>query len=307
MPVLVCLNELSCAEPTSRGRADEAMTDLIDLLRTLRQWRDDIALITQVALSSIELAQGYYVSHWINSAAINRERWRMIRAIQNRAPFLSAMPDGFQDDTEYKYLGRPAEAIGTAHLLNGLVVSLRIRATWDTPWLSVERSVLQEGPSGEVDFVSESVEVRNAAKVDHANEHKNWIHDVGRDELATGSDIWENRDRFFPHLAFLPRVEEDLRSLRADWVQPVAIQLAKLEDAIAEWQASVASLPAWRTKITGEFEARQRDFCEFVDLDGTLQVFELHARMTPGPGRLHFRLVPEDRTARVAYIGRKRD
>lgn len=44
--------------------------------------------------------------------------------------------------------------------------------------------------------------------------------------------------------------------------------------------------------------------CEFPDLDGVVRVFELHARF-PGAGRLHFRLVSEDRTARVAYIGRK--
>jgi hypothetical protein len=34
-------------------------------------------------------------------------------------------------------------------------------------------------------------------------------------------------------------------------------------------------------------------------------VFDLHARFTPGAGRLHFRLDPEPRRAVIAHVGRK--
>lgn len=305
MPVMIVLNELSCSNPAPRDRADEAMIALVDLLRTLKQWRSDVTLITQVALKSIELAEGYYVQEWIGAAAANRDRWRMIMAIRNRAPFRSAIPEDFRDEVEYRHDGGIAEGIGTAHLIDGLAISLRLSPAWDEPWLTVERSILEEDDSGAIALRSESVEVRHAAATEHASQHEKWVHEAGLDGLTSGSDIWENRDSIFPHLTFLPRVEAELRNLRVDWVRPVTGQLLKVEEAVAEWHDGQAAMPAWKTKVTGEFEARQRAFCEFVDLDGVVRVFELHARMTPGPGRLHFRLVSEDRTARVAYIGRK--
>lgn len=86
-------------------------------------------------------------------------------------------------------------------------------------------------------------------------------------------------------------------------MRPVVDQLVKLEQAVAEWPDGHEA-PQWKTKVTGEYEMR-RKHCEFPDLDGVVRVFELHARFTPGAGRLHFRLVSADRTARVAYIGRK--
>ncbi|GAA2341825.1 hypothetical protein GCM10010246_28760 [Streptomyces cuspidosporus] len=45
--------------------------------------------------------------------------------------------------------------------------------------------------------------------------------------------------------------------------------------------------------------------CRFTDLDGETSTFDLHARFTTGAGRIHFRLVPEERTIRLAHIGSK--
>lgn len=305
MSVLLFLNELSCATDTPRRNVDLAMLELVELLRTIRRWRRDVALVTQVPLKSIELARGYHTPQWIAADAANRDRWRMILAIQNHAPFRAVTPEDTQTDVEYRHGNRRAEGLGAAHLLDGLALSLSIDAVWENAWVATDRSVLIEDDSGNLAVRDEHVEVRHASHCDHATQHKSWVQEAGREDLASGVTIWKNRDRFFPHLTFLPRVEGDLRRLRQDWVRPVVGRLFNLERAVADWDTDRDGIPKWQTKVTGEFETRQDQYCEFVDIDGVVRVFEWHARFTPGAGRLHFRLVPEEGTVRVAYIGLK--
>jgi hypothetical protein len=60
----------------------------------------------------------------------------------------------------------------------------------------------------------------------------------------------------------------------------------------------------WRSRVTPESETR-RHLCKFADFDGESRIFDLHGRFTPGEGRIYFRLVPQERTATIAYIGLK--
>jgi len=307
MSVLLFFNELSYGTAVSAQEVDEAMSNLVELLRTAHRWRPDLALITQVSLKSIELAKGYYITQWIAASEINHTRWLFIRTIQNSAPFGSVFPDDADDadgDVEYRYDQRPAEAIGAAHLLDGLVVSLCLDLKWDRPWLVAERLILEEKESGELEIQENSVNVRHAATKSNVESHEIWVREAGKDQLNSGAAIWDNREGLFPCLTFLPDVEVNLRGLEVVWIRPVLDLLIKLEQAISEWKVKNTPFPEWKTEITPESDTR-RHLCMFTDLDGEQRLFELHGRFAPGPGRLHFRLVPEDRTARVAYIGRK--
>lgn len=302
--VLLFLNELSCGGDASPRDADQAMVEWVELLRHIHQMRRDIALVSDVSLSSTELMEGYYIQQWISSEPKNRDRWRFVRAIQNRAPFSSVAPEVVDGDVEYEHRCRPARGLGAAHLADGLGLSLGIDQTWKDPHLTLTRSTLMEDSAGELILAQDAVEVRHAAVRDHANHHREWIQRTGKDDLTSGRIIWQSREAHFPHLTFLPRVESDLADLSPAWVRPVSELLFKLEQAVADWEPARSRTPCWGTKVTPESDSR-RSLCEFQDVDGVVRVFELHARFTPGPGRLHFRLVPLDRTLRVAFIGRK--
>ncbi len=280
------------------------MNEFVGLLRSVRKLSLDITLVTHVTLASMEIAEGYYIQQWIGADPANKDRWRFIRAIQNRAPFTAMSPSDLQNGLEYFRDGRRSDGLGLADLLDGLAISLPLDKQWSEPWLQVTRSALEEDDSGEITVQTEGRSVRHASGDEHVIHHKQWIASAGRNEISVGIDIWRAKNDLFPNLTFLPRVEQDLRNLRRDWVRPATEQLRKLEVSIAAWKESRTALPLWHTKITGEYERREHG-CEFTDLDGVVRVFELHARMTPGAGRLHFRLVTEDRTVRVAYIGMK--
>jgi hypothetical protein len=84
----------------------------------------------------------------------------------------------------------------------------------------------------------------------------------------------------------------------------VITRLVEMEAALAEWDTILHPTPLWRSKQSGEAEKRRR-LCRFTDLDGVEREFDEHVRFTPGPGRLHFRLVREEGTAVIAYVGGK--
>lgn len=303
MSLLLFLNELSCGEPTPKELANDAMRDFVQLLRQVVRIRSDAALVSAVKREDLELAQGYYLQEWAGQPA-NRDYWRFIRAMQNRAPFNDVLPPGAGEGLEYRWNDRVAEGLGAAHLMNGFLVSLLVKECWRVSLVSASRSTLLDLDDGQLTVVEDEVQVRHAATAEHVTVHEEWLKQVGVFDLASGSQIWEQRVALFPNLQFLPRVERLLTELREDWVTPLAWELRRIDDAIADWDPTVRSVPAWRSNVTPEGEQRKM-LCRFTDLDGETRVFDLHGRFTPGAGRVHFRLVHEERKARVAYVGLK--
>lgn len=108
----------------------------------------------------------------------------------------------------------------------------------------------------------------------------------------------------FPDLEFLPRVQDNLAKLSTAWVEPVKERLAELQTATARWDVTAQPAPDWLSHVTPESQSR-RQLCQFVDLDGTVRLFEMHARVTPGAGRVYFRLDGAKGKLVIAHIGQK--
>jgi hypothetical protein len=298
-------NELACPSPQPRDRrmVDDAMVTFAHLLRHVARLRADAALVSAIHLPDLELAPGYYLAEWAGQPK-HRDLFRAIRSVQNHAPFRKVLPDGVGDGVDYSWNSQRAEALAAAHLLDGLLVSLLLDDCWNVAWVQGQRERLLDNGDGDVVIEPDSVSVRHAATAANAAEHEHWLGTCGLPEPESGADIWGNREELYPHLQFLPQVQHQLDDLVPEWVSPVALELRRLDDAIADWDSATQPLPAWRSKVTREFEMR-RQKCGFADLDGVVRTFDWHARFTPGKGRLHFRLVPEQRTARIAYVGPK--
>jgi hypothetical protein len=123
LAVLLFFNELSCSAAQPKARVDEAMERFVRLLMRITQWRGDAVLISDVKLRELELAPGYYLAEWAGQPR-HIDLWRAIRSMQNRAPFSAVLPPGAGAGADYLWAGRPARALGAAHLLDGLAVSL---------------------------------------------------------------------------------------------------------------------------------------------------------------------------------------
>ncbi|MEU0519196.1 hypothetical protein [Streptosporangium sp. NPDC006007] len=302
MPVFLCLNELSCTSNAHEREINQAMAAFVELLRQCRRWRKDVSLISASPLATLDLAPGYPISQWMGSPR-NRDRWRFLRLMQNKAPFSSVL-SGTEGEVEYRLGESRTDGIGTAHLIDGLAVSLPLEERWNREWILPRRSALEETEDGLLRLRVEEVAVRHASAIEHLTVHEKWAKATGLADIRTGQALWDSRADFFPRLRFLGRVEEDLRTLHHYWLAPVKGLLLGLDASLNAWNTREFPEPDWHTRVTPESETRRR-LCGFTDLDGTTRVFDLHARMTPNDGRLHFRLCREDGTAVIAYIGRK--
>ncbi|MGW7127842.1 hypothetical protein ACWGIA_05700 [Streptomyces bobili] len=305
MPLLF-LNEKSWNTTCDPIRADRAMADFVDAVRAVA--KDDpsgTALVSEVEVKSLEIADGYPIGKWVGSSPRNHVRWQRLRALQNRSPVKSVFPAEDADGhLEYRHEGETVLALGAAHFMEGIAVSLPVTPAWQTSSLLLDRSELVELPDGSLAFEHDVVDVRHISAEPHVDEHRAWIRRLSLARAATGRQMWELRADLYPHLQFLPGTEIQLSHLDPRWVVPVRRCLERLDASAATWEPAASVEPDWQSKVTPEGETRKR-VCEFLDLDGEWRTFHLHARFTPGAGRIHFRLIGAEGKIRVAHIGSK--
>ncbi|KAF0842483.1 hypothetical protein [Nocardia caishijiensis] len=297
MSVLLCLNEHSC---THELREDEVTAAMRRFVTAVRAIQPRATLVTPLKLPHIELAPGYPMARWADR---NKDLWRALRMLQDRAPYSYAELVSERDrDVEYHLEGTRAEGLGLAHSHDGLAVSLPTAHRWDRTEIPIDRTWFDEA----ADAVGEEVvEVRHLSATEHLTVHRAWFDEVRyRAAITEGSQLWSGHAELFPALTFLPGVAEHLTALDPRWVQPVFGRLKELQEMVVEWRTDGSTEPRWRSKVSPEHDGR-RDLCWFEDLDGVTRLFDTHLRFTPGAGRLHLRVVFEDRTVRIAWIGPK--
>ncbi|NED36744.1 hypothetical protein [Streptomyces sp. SID8499] len=305
MPLLF-LNEKSWGMPCDPARADRAMSDFVDAVRAVAaEDRTGTAVVSELPLKALEIAEGYPITKWIGSNPRNHARWQRLRALQNRSPVRSVLPaEDAADHLEYHHRETVVLGLGAAHFMDGLAVSLPVVPDWHTPSVLLHRRELSESDDGSLTLTHDIVSVRNLSAQPHVDEHRAWIRQSRLHAVTSGRAIWERRADLYPHLDFLPRTEEQLTALGPHWIVPVRRCLEKLEEAVGAWEPAASAEPDWLTKVTPEGETRKRE-CWFTDLDGAKHCYHLHARFTPGPGRIHFRLLPTKRAIQLAHIGSK--
>ncbi|PZU44613.1 MAG: hypothetical protein DI566_12085 [Microbacterium sp.] len=301
MALLLHVNEASVSELPSREASDEVVAAFAALLLAVRRRRGDAALVSSFPLSEVALFEHHTLGEW-GSRAANRDRWRVVRLMQSRSPGWHRDRD--DEASEYCVGGDTVVALGDAHMSEGLLVSFRTSGVWDLEWVEGTRTYLVE-LDGEIQLKSEGVQVRHGSVESHLDAHLEWVSTAGTAEVESGADLQSKCGEMFTKLKFLPRAEDQLKSLDPKWVAPVAQTLALLNRALVEWSPS-SSHPSWYTHVTADSQSRRAEgLMDFRDLDGTVRTFDTHARFTPGHGRIHFKLDTATRTATVAHVGHK--
>ncbi|MET8922698.1 hypothetical protein ACWDRZ_11385 [Streptomyces sp. NPDC003509] len=310
MPQLF-LNENSCETTADPDRVNRAMTELVKaIVAVARVDRQGTELVSREPVNALQLAQGHPIGKWIGTPAA-KDLWKRLLQMQTKWPHQKVFPEGETfSDVEYRHDGELATGLGIAHLMNGIGISLPLESRWQADRIALVREELVDGEEGSE---RTDVEIRHAACAEHVEAHVPWIREEQeaalRDDLhgiRTGPELWDRCAGLFPHLLFLPRAEAQVRELKQYWVHPVRKRLAEMDRAVRLWdEATELDGPLWGSTVTPEHGARKRDYCAFVDLDGTTEYFDTHLRFTPDEGRLHFRFVRATRRVHIAHIGRK--
>ncbi|WP_435232082.1 hypothetical protein [Streptomyces althioticus] len=311
MPQLF-LNEKSCETTADPARVNRAMTEMVKaVLAVAREDRAGTRLFSREPINALQLAQGHAIGKWIGTPG-TKDLWQRLAILETKWPHRQAFPEGeTYSDVEYRHAGEVVEGLGSAHLTGGLAVSLPVEPRWDADRLTLVREELLDDEDGGSALTE--VEVPHAARREHVGTHLSWIRRGGDavrqktvEGLRSGAELWSLKSELFPLLQFTRLAEQHFVELPEVWVRPVGERLGELQDAVSDWNPDQQPIsPQWRSYVRTEFESRRR-LCWFPDDDGESRLFHWHCDFLPSPGRMHFRLLHEERTLRIAYVGRKR-
>jgi hypothetical protein len=298
------LSRVNTKEAIPEREVERLIENLVQTLRSARRIRRDLAVLSDQALPRIEVSPGLTMAAFLERrAGRGKDLQRFILAMQNHAPhskLASATLAAIGE--EYRFRDRPAVGLGIAALNQWLSASFATAGWVEVPEVEVQRLWLEENG----DLGSEAVGVPHVAGPEDVAHHSEFLRAMTLSDSVTGDELWRDRQALYPKVRFLPRVEQQLESLAkgSAALKQIKKRLDELQGATAEWEPSTHATPSWGSLVTPESEQRKR-LCHFRDLDGVERCFDLHARFSPEPGRIHFRL---DRAAGelvVAHIGRK--
>lgn len=299
----IYLNERSFHIPVdSEQEARRLFGHLYDLLRHLDRRATGLSVVAHQRLTDLTIGP-HPAAIWF---AGDRERVQRIRLISNRAPFdvdFESVREKLQGDLEFRHDGEEVIGLGLASWHDSLAVSVN-RHPWQTPELLLQRTLVAEGPEGELVAREDDVTCRHATVEQHVEHHAGWIDAERVDLPRTPDELWLYAEKWYPNIAFHPRVRAQLVDLGAanPAFSQVVEKLSALQSSLSAWNGN--GVPNWGVHVTGEYSGRE-NLCRFDDLDGERRLFEQHARFTPGEGRIHFRLDGPNQRIVVAYVGRK--
>lgn len=290
-----------------RVHAEEAAFTLLATLRKLKKINGKIALNTVQSIGKYQISDNWSLQIILGGNSC-REEWDFIRALNDRSPFAAGMEEGLLDEVRgMEFRTKPgmvqSSALAWAALLDSATVSFDAHSDWKKSW--VESAYIELDINGDVHETD--ISIRNASKVEHAEEHFEWLTTIGQIAVETAAQVWAEKTDQFPGLRFLPRVEKDLTELECSGIpfQQAIAALKCLVNDVKNWKID-CPWPDFSTKASPEAQQRQ-NFCYVVDdVTNKSELFHWHTRFTGGiAGRVHFRVDGTNRQIVVAYIGGK--
>lgn len=233
------------------------------------------------------------------------EEYLFIMRLSTKVPLLSDVDQNVVD----RFLGCEAKGLhpedGAPLVLCAITDGIAVgfpSAGWDRDQLTISFNEMIEDES-----IGEATEtIDNLTRSAHARTICERYR-AGLPQPKNGADLWENREKRFPHLVFGPEVGGQLSALNTAVLQTVVNKLASLDDSAAAWRDSRDTIPTWLCKVTPESDSvmnneRLREARRFRSHYGTRELFEWHARFGSG-GRIHLRFDPRTFEVEIGYIG----
>lgn len=299
MKFLSFLNELSHPEgDLSDEQVKQGVRALISSLRELKRIRPELELHSSVPIAHIPLGGGRTLAS-LRSDSETRDEWRFIRALDNRAFDLNSEISDL--NFEHELHGRPCIGLGLANIFDSIAISF-CSPEWNTHSIEILCRELQE--DGE--FTESQVSVHHISNTENIEQIRDWCSTISFEQAQSGQELWDNKAFLFPLLRFLDRTEDQISSLLTGTAELHAVcdKLSKLQTAAREWDTSREALPKFRSHVTPE-HTRRKNFCFFNNISGDRECFDLHARFTPGAGRIHIWCNSPEGTIEIAHIGQK--
>lgn len=290
-----------------RKQAEKAALTLFATLRKLKKANKKLSLNTARPIAQYQVSDNWNLQMILGGKPFQLE-WDFIRTLNDRSPFSADLGMGLLEEARSMDFRTAinmvsSDALAWAALLDSATVSFDAHPDWAEAWVASSYAELD----GEGNLHDAEMQVRNASKAEHADQHGDWLRALGETPLDNAAKIWDEKAEIFPGLRFLPRVEKDLIELEGTGVpfQQAVTALKCLAKDVGSWAVGNA-WPEFSTKASPEGQQRQ-NLCYVVDhVTNKSELFDWHTRFTGGiAGRVHFRVDGTGRQIVVAYIGSK--
>ncbi len=204
------LNELSLQTPVADiSTARKLMSELIQTLRQAKSLGVKPILRTHSNINNIELFCDYPIASWRNDKIVDLEERRFFRSLILKAPFCEDAVEEIKskfDLSEVWHQGKLSEGLLFALISNSLAISLLSHPQWDTDFLELQVTELDENE----ELTDYSEKIVHASRSIHVKQHTEWIKNRIKnllfDRQIDGQLLWERKGEFFPSLIFCEQI-----------------------------------------------------------------------------------------------------
>jgi hypothetical protein len=313
MPLQLYLNDLSApASAVPRPQSVAYLKRLVATIRAARAIDGRLILNCEHPLNELPLGEATTVASIRNDGECVEES-QYLKTLNNRAPLSKVLAEAYRPDArgfEYRIpagvsiaAGSPANALGLAHLLKGLGISLPSDNLWQLRIIVLD--LLELNQNGHLS--QREVSARNASDVDDVLAHEASLREDLRPSFRDGRALWTLKDELLPNLVFIPRTRAQIEAILFGdpLLEQVWIKLSGIDRAIATWAVANTPYPMFPFNVRPESHNR-RALVRFRDAQGVERTFSEHADLAPIEGRVHFIVETEPRRrALIGHVGRK--
>ncbi len=303
---------------------DAAVLAFIKISLTCRQYGFHLMLIDTTVDKSwfgIELKKGVYWRDWFNSAKQKNELKDLVRAFRSlntRQPMM--LPEDAQLTEDSVEVGLKGESQGlsilqAAYWYETFLVSFPTATPWNQPLIDIWILKIQEEDGNSSESTSQ---INNLFDSHSLQQHKCTLQNLRDKRLQAGTDIWENRNSFFPCLHLL---DNELKNQLCTWPHKPAIlhkaknALLAINEFVQRWQGggfddyqhSHLVTCGLSAEVSGESlsikqDPKKRAEREFWLPEGKKVFCENHVKLQDG-FRLHFYVSNSEKIIYIAYLG----
>lgn len=308
MPIELFLNDLSMIDDNCGGYiAADRLIGFAKALKAAHGLDGGFRINAHKPLAQLSFANGWPLAALRNQARCADER-TYLKTVVSRSPWTSALAERASDaagGADYALrpgaqvaITDPPIALGLAHDLDGLAISLPTGPFWRQRMVPLDRITLDE----DANEVRTGIVSRNACTAEDVAHHGESIAPKVAPTVADGLELWASRAQLFPYLRFIARVKDQIEGLQngSPTLPQVLSRLLELNAAIEEWTRTGAPHPVMPFNRRAESSPKRRKLATFR-VDGIDLFFSEHCDFGPIEGRIHY--IVESQPVRHALIG----
>lgn len=299
------LNELSVhGSMMEQEDINQVISNLLNVCHKISQEKGDLDFYYTEELLTGELIPGYSIHDWLKNPQVPHREKAFFRTIINRKQLIDFKDFPGSEMIVELESGEKASSVGClmAFELESYVISMNTSLLWQSEEIGGTYVSLEEE--------DRKVSVQNCCFPEQLYRLEEKEKDRMFRMISSGTELWEKRDRLYPHLIFCDDVQKQLGEAKlALHIRMIMKRLQILEDYFegfdGKFDKNDMGYGCRNESETVEKNDELRRLRVFRTPYGKEEFFTWHISFSGNfPGRIHFMPDAEHQVGIVGYIGK---